>query len=194
MVNNDGLERAVYCAGCAASLALPLVDIAGLSWLLVPVAWPAIVLGTICIAAAFVLASVQCARALVRRRPLRSLPYLGMLLLIPAGFVAGIWLSKAIPALVCAPRLHAAIADVKDGKTRAGDHLPLPIHVLQTNPDVASYAQLGPLFLAQYVVYDEADRTGEAVALRVREKLDGSACAVWAQTILGHYYWVSEAC
>ncbi len=53
---------------------------------------------------------------------------------------------------------------------------------------------MSPLFLVEYVVYDEADKSASAASITLRLKPDKNSCDVSATRAIGSYYWVSEAC
>ena len=188
------LERYLFGTSFVLAIALPLSDFRGVLWLVIITAFPVLILVALFLVAGFAVALVRLISMLLKREPRRALPYVAILLLLPTELYVGSWLNEYATTLVCAGGLRSAINQVKAGKKLPVLSQAFPIQVFQTDPEVASYAQMSPLFLAEYVVYDAADRRTSDVAARLRADLDRNSCEVGADRVVGNYYWVSEAC
>lgn len=187
-------ERYFFGASFLLATVLPFADFRGVLFLVILAAFPAMVLLALVLIAAIVIAGILLVQAILGRKLMRALRYFGVILLIPIELYVGNWLSECATVLACAGELHSAINKAENGEKLPAPSQAFPIQVFQTVPEVASYAQISPLFLVEYVVYDAADGSVPDVATRLRADLDRNACEVSARSVISNYYWVSEAC
>lgn len=94
----------------------------------------------------------------------------------------------------CRPGIQAALEAVHRGRALPQPSRSFPFAVLDKTHDIVTCMLDGPLFDAQYVVYDSVDTSPADVAVRLARLLDRGRCDVSASRIKSSYFWLSGDC
>ena len=131
---------------------------------------------------------------LVNKRVNAALVYAAIPIMGVLCYFAGQSAADFIAVRTVGPVIQSAIRDVRNGQPLPPASQSYSVSVLARAPAVATYSLGGPLFLASYIAYDEANSTTQTASGRIAKLLDGGHCEVSVRPIGAHYYFVNEAC